>query len=64
MYYLEKACKQQLLIPVRAAANTSSWPQAQDIVAAQTENGFVLSGQLAWPGNLRKLERESPGYDA
>ncbi len=65
MYYLEKACKQQLLALSGGREHVLLAPEAaQDVVAEQTANGFVLSGQLAWPGNLRKLGRESPGYDA
>ena len=34
---------------------------AQQQAAQVTKN---LGGQLAWPGLLRKLDRENPGYDA
>lgn len=38
-------------------------PQAaQDEVRAQVARG--IGGALAWPGALRRLDRELPGYDA
>jgi ribulose-5-phosphate 4-epimerase/fuculose-1-phosphate aldolase len=65
MYYLERSCKQQLLALSGGREHLQLAPKAaQDIVATQTAGGMGLSGQLAWPGCLRKLERESPGYDA
>jgi ribulose-5-phosphate 4-epimerase/fuculose-1-phosphate aldolase len=65
MYYLERACKQQLLALSGGREHILLAPQeAQDTVAGQTARGFSWSGKLAWPGCLRKLERESPGYDA
>ena len=36
---------------------------SQDEVRAQTAGGGVPAA-LAWPGCLRLLDRESPGYDA
>jgi hypothetical protein len=40
-------------------------PQAsQDVVRDQQSRGFGGAGKLAWPGCLRKLDRELPGYDA
>jgi hypothetical protein len=42
---------------VRIASEAS---QAE--VRAQT--GWGMGGALAWPGALRLLDRESPGYDA
>jgi ribulose-5-phosphate 4-epimerase/fuculose-1-phosphate aldolase len=65
MYYLEKACKQQLLALSGGREHVLEAPQAaQDTVALQAAAGFSMTGPLAWPGCLRKLERESPGYDA
>ncbi len=63
MFYLERACKQQVMAlsggreHVRIASEAS---QAE--VRGQTSRG--IGGALAWPGALRRLDRENPGYDA
>ncbi len=63
MFYLERACKQQVMAltvgreNVRIASDAS---QAE--VRAQVGRG--IGGALAWPGCLRRLDRQSPGYDA
>jgi ribulose-5-phosphate 4-epimerase/fuculose-1-phosphate aldolase len=63
MFYLERACKQQVMAlavgreRVRIASDAS---QAE--VRGQTSRG--IGGGLAWPGCLRRLDRENPGYDA
>jgi len=63
MFYLERACKQQVMALSCGRENVLIAPQAsQDEVKRQT--GFGLGGFLAWPGCLRRLDRESPGYDA
>jgi len=65
MYYLERACMQQVMALSIGRENVLLAPQAaQDTVRAQAGNSFIPSGKLAWPGCLRRLERESPGYDA
>jgi ribulose-5-phosphate 4-epimerase/fuculose-1-phosphate aldolase len=64
MFYLERACKQQVMALSAGRENVLIAPQAsQDEVRAQT-GGAGLPGALAWPGCLRLLDRESPGYDA
>ena len=63
MFYLERACKQQVMALSVGRENVLIAPQAsQDVVKSQMSRG--IGGALAWPGCLRKLERESPGYDA
>ncbi|MCI3133774.1 class II aldolase/adducin family protein [Phenylobacterium aquaticum] len=63
MYYLERACKMQVMALSAGRENVLIAPQAaQDEVRGQTMRG--LGGKLAWPGNLRRLDKESPGYDA
>ena len=63
MYYLERACKQQVMALSGGRENILIAPQAsQDEVRSQIMRG--IGGPLAWPGSLRKLDRESPGYDA
>ncbi len=63
MFYLERACKQQVMALSAGRENLRIASQAsQDEVRAQTRRG--IGGALAWPGALRRLDRESPGYDA
>jgi ribulose-5-phosphate 4-epimerase/fuculose-1-phosphate aldolase len=63
MFYLERACKQQVMALSAGRENVLLAPEASvSEVKNQTSRG--VGGQLAWPGCLRKLDRESPGYDA
>ena len=63
MYYLERACKMQVMAMSAGRENLLIAPEASRAeVQAQTVNG--LGGPLAWPACLRKLDRALPGYDA
>lgn len=63
MFYLERACMQQVMALSAGRDNVLIAPQAaQDEVNKQMARG--LGGKLAWPGALRQLDRALPGYDA
>jgi ribulose-5-phosphate 4-epimerase/fuculose-1-phosphate aldolase len=63
MFFLERACKQQVMALTAGRDNVLIAPTAsQDEVRAQTSRG--IGGALSWPGCLRRLDRENPGYDA
>jgi len=63
MFYLERACKQQVMALSAGRENVLFAPQAsQAEVKMQVARG--IGGALAWPGCLRRLDREMPGYDA
>jgi ribulose-5-phosphate 4-epimerase/fuculose-1-phosphate aldolase len=63
IFYLERACKQQVMALSAGRDKVLIAPEAsQGEVAAQTSRG--VGGALAWPGCLRRLDRQSPGYDA
>jgi ribulose-5-phosphate 4-epimerase/fuculose-1-phosphate aldolase len=63
MFFLERACLQQVMALSAGRENVLIAPQtAQDEVRMQTSGG--VGGGLAWPGCLRRLDRELPGYDA
>jgi len=63
MFFLERACAQQVMALSAGRENLLTPPQAaQDEVRMVTGQG--MGGQLAWPGCLRRLDRESPGYDS
>ena len=63
MYYLERACTMQVQALSAGRTNVLDAPAAsQAEVKNQVSRG--IGGALAWPGCLRKLDRELPGYDA
>jgi ribulose-5-phosphate 4-epimerase/fuculose-1-phosphate aldolase len=63
MFYLERACLQQVMALSAGRENILIAPEAsQREVQGQTQRG--VGGMLAWPACLRRLERHSPGYDA
>jgi len=63
MFYLERACKQQVMALSAGRENVLIAPSAsQEEVRNQVSRG--IGGALAWPGALRRLDRQNPGYDA
>jgi ribulose-5-phosphate 4-epimerase/fuculose-1-phosphate aldolase len=63
MYYLERACLQQVNALSGGRDGLLLAPEpAQAEVRNQVRLG--IGGGLAWPGALRRLDRLSPGYDA
>ncbi len=65
MFYLERACKQQVMALSGGRDKVLLAPQHSiDEVKAQTGRGMEPIGKLAWAGALRQLDRENPGYDA
>ena len=66
MFFLERACSMQ----VRALSAGRDHvllgdDTVQNVVKSQSnpDGTAVVANKLAWPGLLRKLDRESPGYD-
>jgi ribulose-5-phosphate 4-epimerase/fuculose-1-phosphate aldolase len=65
MYTFERACE----IQVRAQVGGELVPIAQPIIdgamaqAKEVTKG-IGGGKLAWPGLLRRLDRQNPGYDS
>ncbi|QUD87927.1 class II aldolase/adducin family protein [Phenylobacterium montanum] len=65
MFYLERACKQQVMALSAGRDKVLIAPQAaQAEVSSQISRGMGAIGMLAWPGALRSLDRALPGYDA
>ncbi len=63
MYYLERACAMQ----VKALSGGAENIRLASLAARAEVEGQVargIGGALAWPGSLRKLDRQLPGYDA
>lgn len=65
IYYLERACRQQIDALSSGRQGVLIAPDAaQDEVRRQVSRGRDRTAALAWPGFLRRLDRLSPGYDA
>jgi ribulose-5-phosphate 4-epimerase/fuculose-1-phosphate aldolase len=65
IYYLERACRMQVLATSAGREQVRMAPmEAQQTVRDQMGRGMGMIGQLAWGGCLRKLDRELPGYDS
>ncbi len=64
IFFLQKACIQQTLALSTGCDGVLLAPEAaREEVRAQTA-ALPMVSQLAWPGLLRRLNRELPGYDA
>ncbi|MBI1187004.1 MAG: class II aldolase [Alphaproteobacteria bacterium] len=66
IFYLERACTQQVMALSVGRENVLLGTDAvQGVVKDQTQPQTMGgAARLAWPGLLRKLDRENPGYDA
>jgi len=65
MFYLERACQQQVMALSAGRDGVLDAPDsAQAEVRSQMGRGMGGIGGLAWPGCLRQLDRNLPGYDA
>ncbi len=73
MFFLERACKQQIMALTAGRENVLIAPEeAQEEVQRQVGAGRPSTarpagagpGGLVWPACLRRLDREMPGYDA
>jgi ribulose-5-phosphate 4-epimerase/fuculose-1-phosphate aldolase len=65
IYYLERACRQQIGALSAGQQGLLIAPEAaQEEVRRQVSKGRDKTSTLAWPGFLRRLDRLSPGYDA
>jgi ribulose-5-phosphate 4-epimerase/fuculose-1-phosphate aldolase len=63
MFYLERACKQQVMALSCGRDKVLLAPDASQ-TEVRNQTGRGVGGALAWPGCLRRLDRQSPGYDA
>ncbi len=65
MYYLERACKMQVL--AQAGGELLECDPTMEVrVGKQVSPAFsqAFGGALAWPGLLRKVARQSPGFNS
>jgi ribulose-5-phosphate 4-epimerase/fuculose-1-phosphate aldolase len=65
MFYLERACQQQVMALSAGRQGVLVAPEAaQAEVRSQIGKGLGPIGSLAWPGCLRQIDRSLPGFDA
>ncbi len=65
LWHLERACKMQVMAMSAGRdrllmATESSQAEVRKVVGG----GLAVMSSLPWPGLLRRLDRQSPGYDA
>ena len=65
MYFLEAACRMQVLAQSGGAALLQVPQAIQDEIPAMARTAMRGQGadQLVWPGLRRRLDRRNPGYD-
>ncbi|MGB2075304.1 MAG: class II aldolase/adducin family protein, partial [Henriciella sp.] len=67
MFFLERACSMQIKALSGGRENVLlGSEEVQAVVKGQSnpEGTRTLANSLAWPGLLRRLDRENPGYDS
>ncbi|MGZ3299060.1 MAG: class II aldolase/adducin family protein, partial [Asticcacaulis sp.] len=63
MYFLEQACRQQIAALSCGRNGVLEIGQAVQDKVAPLSAGVGFVGSLIWPGLMRQLQRESPGWD-
>lgn len=63
MFFLERACRQQVAALSAGRAGVLTAPDAAQSETREQGRGLPYVAALAWPGALRQLDRRSPGYD-
>lgn len=64
IFFLEKACAQQVAALSGGADHVLIAPDAAQAETKEQGRGVGFISSLAWPGALRMLDRKLPGYDA
>lgn len=64
MFFLERACAQQVAALSGGREHVLIAPDAAQDETREQGRGVGFISALAWPGALRQLDRRSPGYDA
>jgi ribulose-5-phosphate 4-epimerase/fuculose-1-phosphate aldolase len=63
MFFLERACAQQVAALSGGREHVLMAPDAAQAETKEQGQGIGFISALAWPGALRMLDRKSPGYD-
>lgn len=64
IFFLERACAQQVAALSAGRDGVLTAPDAAQEVTKEQGRGIGFVSALAWPGALRQLDRKLPGYDA
>ncbi len=64
IYFLEQACRQQITALSAGRDGVLEVGQAVQDKVAPMSGGLGFVGVLVWPGLLRRLAKEMPGYDS
>jgi len=64
IFFLERACAQQVAALSSGIENVLHAPDAAQEETRHQGEAIGMVSSLAWPGALRQLDRKSPGYDA
>ncbi|WP_297803581.1 class II aldolase/adducin family protein [uncultured Brevundimonas sp.] len=64
IFFLERACAQQVAALSAGVDNVLNAPDAAQEETRQQGQGVGMVSSLAWPGALRMLDRRLPGYDS
>jgi ribulose-5-phosphate 4-epimerase/fuculose-1-phosphate aldolase len=64
IYYLERACAQQVAALSGGRECVLTAPEASQEETRQQGRGLPMVAAVAWPGLKRKLDRHLPGYDS
>lgn len=64
IFFLERACQQQVLALSAGRERVLIAPEAAQQEALGTSAMLPMVSGLAWPGLLRRLDRQMPGYDS
>lgn len=64
IYFLERACRQQVAALSAGPDGVLIAPDAAQAETREQGKGIAFVAGLAWPGALRQLDRRLPGYDA
>ncbi len=64
IFFLERACAQQVNALSAGAGNVLLAPEAAQAETRGQSAGLGMVSGLAWPGLKRKLDRRLPGYDS
>ena len=63
MFFLERACRQQIAALSAGRQGVLTAPDAAQDETREQGRALPYVAALAWPGALRQLDRRSPGYD-
>jgi ribulose-5-phosphate 4-epimerase/fuculose-1-phosphate aldolase len=64
IFFLERACAEQVAALSGGRENVLIAPEAAQQEALGPSKGLAMVSGLAWPGLKRKLDRHLPGYDS